>query len=442
MSTLPTNCPSCVAELPDRGFYCPSCTAQARCKSCRELLEPGARACVECGTPVGDGVPAGADGRPREAIAPNRIRLEETRTSRSLDVSVTDAAVEHLSEPLSAFLAGGLRDAQASRRRQDRRVADQIAEQMALPVGDDDAIEVAGEVIVPPARPGPGPATPSGDRERLRRLFKYDGDRLVLQDKRLKANTKIEFFGRLTCLFLYAHELEGRDEVPYESLREALSAVGVWGADTRRWLEVTPDLMPTDGKTVSLSIQGKERAVAALNSIHNPDEPAGTFVPGASAKTRSAKSDAAAGTGDDEGQTTRRKSSGLESARIAPWVDKWKTTGAGVRANDVLRNKKNADKGLFGLWAIRTAVGDEGKLVSRLQLSQFLYQAFVQKVDGRSLETALKATAMKDLVVNVTGTKFQITQDGMEYVQRMVDSASADLAAAPAGANGSNKAAS
>jgi hypothetical protein len=47
------NCPSCNAELSERGSFCKECGKQARCSNCRDVLEKNASACVECGTKVG-----------------------------------------------------------------------------------------------------------------------------------------------------------------------------------------------------------------------------------------------------------------------------------------------------------------------------------------------------------------------------------------------------
>jgi hypothetical protein len=45
-------CNQCSADLPVRGFFCPACGCQVKCKHCNDLLEPNAKACVSCGTLV------------------------------------------------------------------------------------------------------------------------------------------------------------------------------------------------------------------------------------------------------------------------------------------------------------------------------------------------------------------------------------------------------
>src|SRR5450755_5135538 len=52
------NCPHCGVLLSERGFFCKACAAQARCMKCREVLESGAIACVECGRRIDEAATA------------------------------------------------------------------------------------------------------------------------------------------------------------------------------------------------------------------------------------------------------------------------------------------------------------------------------------------------------------------------------------------------
>src|SRR6476646_2773360 len=97
------NCPNCAEPLGERGFFCKACAGQARCMKCRELLEPGAAACVECGTRIGQGVD-GVNGTTTQtrhdtaAVPPNRNTLtyHEDRNSRKFEASLTDSAMHGL----------------------------------------------------------------------------------------------------------------------------------------------------------------------------------------------------------------------------------------------------------------------------------------------------------------------------------------------------------
>ena len=47
-------CYKCENEIAksDKGFFCPNCLTQIKCKNCGEALEKEAIGCVMCGTPL------------------------------------------------------------------------------------------------------------------------------------------------------------------------------------------------------------------------------------------------------------------------------------------------------------------------------------------------------------------------------------------------------
>ncbi len=98
------NCPKCNAELPEQGAFCPMCAVQVRCLLCTEALLPGARACVACGTLVGEG--RNANGAAHNGgAAVNKILLEETSKKRALRAELSDTAMETLGQGLGMVIA-------------------------------------------------------------------------------------------------------------------------------------------------------------------------------------------------------------------------------------------------------------------------------------------------------------------------------------------------
>jgi predicted amidophosphoribosyltransferase len=96
------NCPHCAEPLAERGVFCKACAGQAKCIKCREVLEPGAVACVECGTRIGTPVDA-TDGMPTFATAApasnrNTLNYQEDRNSRRFEASLTDSAMHGLGD--------------------------------------------------------------------------------------------------------------------------------------------------------------------------------------------------------------------------------------------------------------------------------------------------------------------------------------------------------
>ena len=103
------NCPNCAEPLAERGVFCKACAAQAKCIKCREVLEPGALACVECGTRIGAPVEA-TDGTPtvqrrRLPRTRNTLSYQEDRNSRRFEASLTDSAMNGLGDVFGELFA-------------------------------------------------------------------------------------------------------------------------------------------------------------------------------------------------------------------------------------------------------------------------------------------------------------------------------------------------
>jgi hypothetical protein len=264
------NCPLCSVVLADRGYYCQSCAAQVRCKACRELLEPGALACVECGTriaqPVAEGsVAAGASVQhPLEAHR-NTLSYQETKNDRSFTASLTDTAIQGLGEALGDFFV----------RRETTRAPIQHRRApgggLALPApaitqngdgGHHEVIHSASDAEVS-----------GSDQSNVLKLFVKNGEALELKDNRLKAKSQSDFVRRLTCIFLYAHELHGRPSASYEELRTIHKVAKVWDANTRTWFGKRVGFTVDADKQYKLNAPGREDAIKTLNDALNPDVP-------------------------------------------------------------------------------------------------------------------------------------------------------------------------
>ena len=109
------------------------------------------------------------------------------------------------------------------------------------------------------------------------------------------------------------------------------------------------------------------------------------------------------------------KSSG-PSKTVSQWLAAWKALGLSVKGHDVIKDRSNLDKALFGLWAIRKAAGEHGKVVSARNLSSFLYEAFEINVHGRSLENVLQSDPAKGRVLRVRGKGYQVQPPGIGHV--------------------------
>lgn len=219
------NCPKCNASLVERGSFCKSCGAQARCLNCKDLLEPDAVACVECGTLVSQGKNGAAPILRAEPVAAKRntISFHEDRNSRTFSASLTDEAIGSMSDPLAEFFV--------------HRGAQRITTPRVP--GPQDIVIEHGKALPPGAPSPPPPAPPAAetdDKLRAAKLFRENGQTLNLIDRRLKAKSGQDFVKRLTCLFLYAHELHGRFQVPRADVIAVLKEGKIWDSNASTWL--------------------------------------------------------------------------------------------------------------------------------------------------------------------------------------------------------------
>jgi hypothetical protein len=196
--------------------------------------------------------------------------------------------------------------------------------------------------------------------------------------------------------------------------------------NAHRWIRTSADLRDADG-TLTLTVSGVERAVEALNRFDDPNI-AGKYNPAATPKSRGkgqVANPAASSNGGVQSKGASKRGVST-SARSASWNAAWKNADAaklGVRA--ALLQLSTREKGLVGLWAIRTAAGEDGKVVTRLQLAQFLLEAFELKINDATIGEALKHPSLKNWVIHLEGTKFQITTDGMAHAEQLVRSGGA-----------------
>ena len=409
------NCPFCGTSLPLRAIFCKSCTKQVRCKTCKDLLEPDSLVCISCGTRVGEGENLSVVKEPtKPALVSNMNTLEfdETRSSRSLRATLTDEAVRHLSDPFGMFMAGRVADG-ARKNRQPlspvfREVTTEHDQLPSFTASKSDNWQADREAVI-------SNREQRTDKDKLQKVFRYEGEQLRLYDSRLKATSKLDAARRLTYLLLYAYELEGRKSIPRDDLNEALKKVVLYDGNTSSWIGSSPDLSIEAGE-VSLRLPGQEQAREVLEEVLNPEIP-NTWVLGTSKASGSGKSKTG---GDGKVKTgSQRRQSGRTSKPDA-LLSAWSVAGLTIDGHSVLKDRSLMDKGIFGLHAIRYAAEDEGKIVSRGNLAGFLYEAFELKVDERNLSKALESEGAKGKVLKVTGG-YQIQPPGVKYAEQMAN---------------------
>jgi hypothetical protein len=262
------NCPLCGEALADRGFFCKACAAQVRCKKCRELLEPAALACVECGTRVGqDPENPDKEASPLDAaVQPHRNTLsyQETRNNRTFQASLTDTAIQGLGDVLGDFFA------QRGAVRTPNQVRSFVKDQLALQPPPRETTEPVNGNNQPASVIAPAGDT-EADKDRVLKFFHANGETLELTDNRLKAKNGSDFVRRITYLFLYAHELHGRPSVPYKQLKMILRTAKMLDSNARAWIGKRVGVADGGEDSLKLNAKGREDAIKVLNDALDPN---------------------------------------------------------------------------------------------------------------------------------------------------------------------------
>lgn len=291
-------CPSCNNELSERALYCASCGVQAKCKACRDILDLKAHFCVSCGTPVGEGSSIHPEraSRPDRVLSHNIIEFSEDAKSRHFHAEVSDAAVDSVSQSLGIFLSQRIGKPVSRVQRQTSNLDEVIVD------GTDDIKDYEDDPhpIIEGAK-----ALPVGsDLEILQRIFRRTGNKLELEDSRLKQNSQQDFVRRLTVLFLFAHELYGQQTVPRTDLNAILTKAKVYDSNSRQWIRDT-DFITVDGDSVRLISRGREHAQKVINECLDPQKET-TWSSQSKSRRRSSKGHSDEKEGEAEGGKARK----------------------------------------------------------------------------------------------------------------------------------------
>jgi hypothetical protein len=89
------NCIYCETQQPEKGFFCPNCFKQTRCKHCGEQLMKDVKICVICGEEIGQKI---------STVNINTIEFSESETERKFKASFTDTVGQSITESFGLIL--------------------------------------------------------------------------------------------------------------------------------------------------------------------------------------------------------------------------------------------------------------------------------------------------------------------------------------------------
>lgn len=321
-------CLSCRSDLPEEGAFCPNCGKPTRCNSCRKLLTLGAQFCANCGTKVNEAGSTqvhsnGENGVNAIGTAYNTIRFhQDNRGGCDLDAKLTDRAFEAGGEVLGLVIAARA-GVQLKRGRHvttpEIVIDDPQLELPGVASGNEHEHDPEDKV---PADPLVKKVLPPGtDGETLRQIFRYNEDKLKLINTRIKATKQEDFIARLSVLFLYAHELEGRDSVSRADLKALLEDSKVYNGNARAWIAAT-DLLAKDDDKIGLSVPGRDYAEKFLNEFRDPSINPTWTLSGSKTGSRGSKTSSAGkkGSGENKSSKGRRAAGTSYYAQITKLV--------------------------------------------------------------------------------------------------------------------------
>ncbi len=416
-------CPSCQHPLSSNGFYCSNCPQQIRCKNkdCYEILLPGAKRCVMCGTPIGEGHNGSASSN--SGLLPavmNTLKFVETSKgySREIQASLSnEVGISWGGAAIAAIVGGQITPGKPSNSRPVIRDLSN-AEPQQLSLFNDESSNENNKSTIDTVAQLPG--ANGIDADKLKQIFRHNGEQLQLMETRLKAANRLDAARRLTYLvLLYSLDVDGREEVPRTELNETLKSVRLYDNNTATWIGKSADLI-VERDMVGLRLSGQEQARKVLAQVLDRSiEDKWNLTTGAG--SRSSKSSARSDE-DSENSTKngKRKNNGF-SKEVESWVANWKPLASNIDFHAAIKDCTVIQKGLFGLWAIGKATSNAEIVVSSYKLKQFLYLGFGIKIDERHLERTLQAASGQGSLIKVQ-SGFQLLPPGLAEVERLTSS--------------------
>lgn len=423
-----TICVYCESPLPERALFCSSCAKQARCKECKDLLESNAKACVICGTFVGQGDVSVSSNEINSSKQPlNTLELKETKTSRDLKVAFMTDAIAVIGDAISHILVDRLGNSATSRHSANSSplqiTGETISENKDYIDAETNPISDGGTTSLSQVA--------KDDREKLHDVFHYNNDVLKLDYYNLKATGQLDAAKRLVCLFLYAHELEGRTTVTRDAINAVLKDIDLFDGNISNWISTTPDLAQEGDEsmpTFRLRKNGRDFAKAYLADIFNPEKKDEWSLTEKAKSRKKSKSSETVSDGQSGSKQMNKKSSEVDS-----WVMKWKELKLNIDPYSVISSTTTENKGIIALWAIRKATSDERKVVKGNAIATFISKAFSKDVDRSTLVRAMEQKAV-GRVRRVTDG-YELTDEGVKHAEALLDFKSTQEKSAPKAKN-------
>lgn len=241
-------CFNCSYTLPsgDNVFYCPSCMTQIKCKKCSTELLKGAIGCVTCGTKIDSVVN-------ENASQLNQIEFEQKGDSKKFKASFTDNVGHELVATFGGMVGAGL---------PKRKLfsLNQTKNPMTLEIGDGTDVEDIDFT------------DDTELTEALNRVFKVDGESIIIQTTNFKTKSKLNIEKRIALLILLGYKyLHSSEEIKRQVLTDTLKKFKYNSAGFRTWILKSEEIGQKSGGMIFLTPNGLDAALEILKEVTNPN---------------------------------------------------------------------------------------------------------------------------------------------------------------------------
>jgi hypothetical protein len=300
-----TNCPSCSKQIPEASSFCPFCAVPVKCKACGEIWLKEAVACFQCGAKI-DAVAS--------TQASNSIQFEQNGKNRKLTAYFSDSVGVQLSGVLSGLVSGQPPEYRPLQPPGNGATRKPLSIPPTSPYVQDAVIDSSSD---------------EGLLSTLGKVFREEGEQLVVHDQRLKHTSQLDFAKRLTILFLYAHQLKGKQLVARTALNAILMQEKVYDGNTRYWLTKAEEIQVKEDGHIELRPAGVDKAKGFLGEIADPSIEQKKVAIGGGRNGKRKNSDS----GDTKPDSTSKSKSSASNK-----VGAWKAIG--ILAADGYMSKK------------------------------------------------------------------------------------------------------
>lgn len=248
MDNVNVTCFNCGNSLPDKGFFCPNCMTQVRCKNCQSLILKDAIGCIECGDAL-------VVRNKSDEGSLNQIEFEQKGEVKKFKATFTNEVGHTLVETFGSAVVGG----HFISRKRTNPFVKTLGNPDELKKNLKEGIEIAEAEI-----------EETDLNEELTNYFKQDGEALVLINPRLKQTSKLDNAIRLTILTLYAYEQLGQSEIERKVLQTVLKSSKLNIAAFSTWINKCDEII-RNGSKIQLSVPGRDTAKNILKELADPN---------------------------------------------------------------------------------------------------------------------------------------------------------------------------